>query len=867
MSILTNVIKKSFWALSIPECLNILETSQEGLSEKEVGSRSELFGANVIPEKSKTTKLKILLDQFKSPLIFILLIAGAITIALKDYVDAIFILSAAFINCSLGFYQENKAEVALSHLKTYIEKRTRILRESHEYEVGSDELVPGDIIHLSQGERVPCDARLIYTNNFLVDESTLTGESLAVKKNTKPVNFQATLGDQKCMVFGGTLIVQGFANAIVTSIGQNTEIGKIASLISNKQETKTPLQKSIIDFSLKSALFISIITLAVFLAGIYSGKSILEMFFISVAILIAAIPEGLPVAMTVILAVGVQRLVKKKGIIRKLLAAETLGNTTIILTDKTGTLTEAKMSLSEIKNFNKEFDENQMLEFALLNTDVVIENPKEPYEKWRLIGRPLERAIVKAGANNGVFLDKLKKETKINDILPFNSSNKFSAVSVEYQKNDIVAFLGAPDVLLKMSNEKPDNIKIINSEINKLAHRGERILGIAIKKNAPKNKTNLCTEKFSNLSFLGIISFKDPIREGVRESIHDIEQAGIKTIIVTGDYQGTAESIARELGFPTKKENMINGEDLDAMSDAKLKKKLPELKIVSRVSPAGKLKIVKAFQEIGEVVAMTGDGINDAPSLKQANIGIAMGSGSDVAKETADLVLLDDNYKTIVSAIEEGRRITENTRKVIVYLLISLLDELILIGGAIILGLSLPINALQILWINFFSDSFPAIAFAFEDQFNLLLKKPKKSFTKLITKEMRFLIVTVGLITSFSLIVIYYILLKMNFDPLTVRTFIFASLGSYSLFSVFSIRNMKESILKYNPFSNIYILGGVLIGILLMTIAIYVPFFQNILGTIALSSNWILAVLGMIVINIGLLEFGKYINNKKELED
>ncbi|MBU4348193.1 HAD-IC family P-type ATPase [Patescibacteria group bacterium] len=867
MSILSNVIKKSFWALSVPECLNILETSQEGLSEKEVGSRSQLFGTNIIPEKPKTTKTKIFLDQFKSPLIFILLIAGAITIILKDYVDAIFILSAAFVNCSLGFYQENKAEVALSHLKTYIEKRTRVLRENHEYEIGSDELVPGDIIHLSQGERIPCDARLIYTNNFLVDESTLTGESLAVQKNTKAVNFQAVLGDQKCMVFGGTLIVQGFANAIVTSTGQSTEIGKIASLISNKQESKTPLQKSIISFSLKSAFFIGIITLMVFFIGIYSGKSILEMFLISVAILIAAIPEGLPVAMTVILAVGVQRLVRKKGIIRKLLAAETLGNTTIILTDKTGTITEAKMSLSEIKSFNKEFDENQMLEFALANTDVVVENPKDPYEKWRLIGRPLERAIVKAGAKNGIFLDKLKKEIKINDILPFNSSNKFSAVAIEHQKNDMIAFLGAPDILLKISNENLDNIKIINSEINKLAHCGERILGIAIKKITPKNKVNLCTEKFTNLSFLGIISFKDPIREGVKESIHNIEQAGVKTVIVTGDYQGTAESIAKELGFSIKKENMINGEELDVMSDPKLKKKLTELKIVSRVSPAGKLKIVKAFQETGEVVAMTGDGINDAPSLRQANIGVAMGSGSDVAKETADLVLLDDNYKTIVSAIEEGRRITENTRKVIVYLLISLLDELVLIGGAIILGLSLPINALQILWINFFSDSFPAIAFAFEDHFNLLLKKPKKSFNKLITKEMKFLIVTVGLITSFALIAIYYILLKMNFDPLTVRTFIFASLGSYSLFSVFSIRNMRESILSYNPLSNIYILGGVLVGILLMTIAIYVPFFQNILGTTALSSSWLLGALGMIIINMGLLELGKYINNKKESKD
>lgn len=861
MSILPSITEKSFWALPVHECLNILETSNEGLSEEEAKKRRYIFGPNTIPEKSKITKTKILLNQLKSPLIFILLIAGAITIALKDYADASFIIAAALINCLLGFYQENKAEMALSHLKTYIEKRARILRDSHEYEIDAKELVPGDIIHISQGERVPCDARLIYTNNFIVDEATLTGESLPVQKNIEPVNFQAVLGDQKCMVFGGTLAVQGFANAIVSTTGKDTEIGKIATMV-GEQDSKTPLQKDIASFSIKATIFLSIATSIIFLIGIYFGKSILEMFLTSVAILVAAIPEGLPIAMTVILAVGVQRLVKKKGVIRKMLAAETLGNTTIILTDKTGTLTEAKMTLSKIQSFEKDFDNDEIIKFALINTDVVIENPKEAQEKWRILGRPLEIAIVVAAANNGIHLDKMKKEIKVNDFLPFNSSNKFSASVIEYKNEEITTFFGAPDILLKLSEKSAEEIKQINQEIDRMAYGGERVLGVAMKKNTQKNKTSLFNEKFSGLTFLGTISFKDPIRIGVKETIHNIEQVGIKTIIVTGDHLGTAEATARELGFSIKKENVINGSELDYISDSELKRRLPELKIVSRICPEGKSRIVKAFQDAGEIVAMTGDGINDAPSLKQADIGIAMGSGSDVSKDVSELILLDNNFETIVSAIEEGRRIIENIRKAIIYVFLSLLDELLLIGGSLALGLALPLNALQILWVNFFADSFPAIAFAFENHFKYLLQKPLKN-ERIIDKEMGFLIVAIGVTTSLFLVAIYYLLIKYGLDPELTRTFTFAAFGTYSLFSVFSIRNMKECIIKYNPFSNTYLDGGILIGFALMAIAVYLPFMQNLLKTTALPLNWLFGVFGIGIINIVLLEVGKYINNRR----
>lgn len=861
MSILPSIIEKSFWALPIHECLNILETSQEGLSEEEAKKRSFIFGPNTIPEKSKITKTKILINQLKSPLIFILLIAGGITLLLKDFTDAGFIISAAFINCFLGFYQENKAETALSHLQTYIEKRTRIIRDGHEYEIDAKELIPGDVIHISQGERIPCDARLIYTNNFIVDEATLTGESLPVQKNTEPVNFQAVLGDQKCMIFAGTLAVQGFANAIVSSTGINTEIGKIASMI-GERDSKTPLQKNISSFSLKATIFLSIATFIIFLIGIYLGKSTLEMFLTSVAILVAAIPEGLPIAMTVILAIGVQRLVKKKGVIKKMLAAETLGNTTIILTDKTGTLTEAKMTLAQIKSFDKKFDEDELIKIALLNTDVVIENPKESQEKWKIIGRPLETAVVIAAANNGIHLNKVKKDIKVIDFLPFNSLNKFSASVIEYKNEEITTFFGAPDILLKISNKNPEEVKRINIEINKMAYGGERVLGVAMKKNIIKNKSGLFNEKFSDITFLGTISFKDPIRIGVKETIHNIEHVGIRTIIVTGDHLGTAEAAAKELGFSIKKENVINGSELDSISDSELKKRLPELKIVSRVSPEGKSRIVRAFQENGEIVAMTGDGINDAPSLKQADIGIAMGSGSDVAKDVSELILLDNNFETIVSAIEEGRRIIENIRKAIIYVFLTLLDELILISGSLILGLALPLNALQILWVNFFADSFPAIAFAFENHFKYMVQKPIKN-EKMINRDMSFLIVAVGLTTSFFLIIAYYFLIKLGFDAELTKTFTFASFGTYSLFSVFSIRNMKEGLFKYNPFSNTYLDGGIIIGVFLMAIAIYLPFMQGVLKTTALPLNWLLGVFGIGIMNIALLEIGKFINNRR----
>ncbi len=865
---LTNEINlKSFWALRASETLELLETTNEGLSDEEIQERKKLFGKNEIAEQKRATKIKIFLSQFANPLIFLLLIAGFITTLLKDYTDSIAILAAALVNSILGFYQENKAEEALAHLKSYIEERVRVIREGHESEIEAKELVPGDIIRVSQGDRVPADARLIYVNDLMVDEAILTGEALPVIKSTEPTSFYATIGDQKSMIFSGTLVVQGFANAIVCRTGKETEIGRIATLVRDQQQEQTPLQKSIMDFSIKSSAAVLAFTILIFMIGILVGYSILEMFLTSVAILVSAIPEGLPIALTVILAIGVQRLAKKNGVIRKLLATETLGNTTIILTDKTGTLTEAKMELSKMLLFHKNLteDDELPLKFALVNSDIIIENPKDPHEKWRIVGRPLEVAVVKAAAKLEILPAQVKKEIKVLDYLPFNSSNKFSATVLEYQSRKFVCLFGAPEILLRISTQTNDEAKRdISKTIDKLAYSGERVLGLAIKEvtGASKDFNLSSKQKFEHFEFFATISFNDPIRKGVRDTIHRIEQIGIRTIIVTGDHRGTAESVAKELGFKIGDENIINGSDLDLMGPEELKNRLAHLRVVSRVSPEGKLKIVKAFQDLGEVIAMTGDGVNDAPSLKQSDIGVAMGSGTDVAKDVAELVLLDDNYQTIVAAIEEGRRIVENIRKVIVYLLSSVLNELILIGGSLLAGIPLPLNAIQILWVNFLTDSFPAISLAFEDHVDYLLYRPKKAPLKLIDKEMKFLITIIAILTSLLLFSLYIGLLKLGFNLEIVRTFIFASFGTYSLFLIFSVRSLQKSIFAYNPLSNGYLLSGVGFGIGLMLAAVYLPPLQLLLKTVPLPPLWLAGVIGVGLLNIAAIELGKFFIRK-----
>ena len=865
MAINWEIIKEPFWSMDAKEIFGVLKNSLSGLNNEEIASRLKIFGPNVIKEYSRSSKIKIILRQFQSLLIVILVIAGIVTVFLGEWVETGVIFAAVIVNAIFGFWQENKAETVLELLKTYIRVRARVRRNDEEHGIDASELVPGDIIRITQGDRIPADARLLFINNLEIDESILTGESLPVEKNISSLPPATTLSERKSMVFSGTLVMQGFADAVVTATGNETEFGKIAGLIAEKDRKSTPLQRSVGRFAAYVGITLLIFTLLLFGLGIYFGKDIYDMFIISVAVAVSAVPEGLPIALTVIMAIGVQRLATRNGIVKKLLAVETLGSTSIILTDKTGTLTQAKMELTSImpyKNNNAE-NKNNLLSYALINTDVVIENPKDAPEKWLMSGRALEISLVKGAAKNGILLSEILKEAKIIDRLPFDSKYKFSASIFKTDSHVHLILFGAPEIILRFTVLSREEQEKVTAEIEERAFAGERVLGVASRFVNAGHENILRQKDFNNLNFDGLITFRDPLRPNVSRAIGEIAAAGVKTIIVTGDHRGTAEVIARELGLVDGKGAIITGDDLMYLTKEELEARSNEATVYARVTPEQKVMITKLFQERGEVVAVTGDGINDAPALHAADIGIAVGSGTDVAKSAADLVILDDNFETIVAAIKEGRRILRNIRKVIIYLLSDSLDEVFLIGGALLAGVTIPISALQILFINLFSDSFPAIAFAFEDGIDDPGNHPYKLRKNLFDGEMKFFILIIGVLSSAFLFILYLILLKIGFAEELTRTFIFASFASYTLFLTFSLRSLGKSILSYNPFSNKPLTVGVGIGLTLIAAAIYFPWLQQILNTISLPPVWLLGVAGVGILNISAVEFGKWFLRKR----
>lgn len=862
-----NTQNKNFWHLSFEETARLFETNpQHGLSAQDVKDRLAVSGRNTFESAKKTSGLKIFLSQLKSPLILILIVAGIVTFVISHYRDTVFILVAVIVNSILGFWQENKAERALAELKTYLKRRARVVRDGKEREIDAEELVPGDIIRLAQGDRVPADARVMFVNDFQVDESVLTGESLPVAKSAESSPDLATVADQTSMLFAGTLVTQGVCAAIVCRTSANTELGKIASLIASSENEKTPLQKAIIKFSVFLSVVLGILTLAVFIIGILSGQPGLEMFLTSVAIAVSAIPEGLPISMTVILAIGVERMAKRKGVVRKLIAAEALGGTTVILTDKTGTLTMAKMIMSKIIPFG--LSEEKLLARALTNATVLIENPEEDPETWRMNGRIMETALVQSAAKRGVSLLEITNKDHVLQTMPFNAVQKFSASLVKESNKHIIILFGAPEILLKHSSLGEQEKKKLLARINDLASSGERVLGLATKEIQHTEDFSFSKDfNPSGFSFDGLITFRDPVRPSIKHAIERVRRAGIKTVIMTGDHRGTAVAVATEIGMVVDEMSVLDASELATLSDTDLKDRLPHIAVISRVTPFDKLRIVKLFQELGEVVAMTGDGVNDAPAIKQANVGIAMGSGTEVAQSVADLVLLDDNFETIVAAIEEGRQILGNIRKVLVYLLSNVTDGLIVIGGSILAGIPLPLNALQILWVNFFTDSFPAIAFAFEKDEDSLSHKPNGKKMVLFDPLMKFLILIIGVSTSALLFIVYFILLRLGYEPLLVRTFTFAAFGTYTLLVAFSVRSLDKSILSYSLFSNRYLAGGILVGFILMAAAIYIPGLQTLFGTVSLPFNWVGGVILIGLFNIILIEFAKrFFRNKNRKE-
>lgn len=849
-----------FWSFSPEKTLSTLKSQPEGLSKEEAQKRLDAFGPNLVRQKSGPTTLSLIFEQCSSPLIVILLLASIVTALLREWLDTGAILAAVVVNVALGFWQENKAQTILEHLASYIRVRARVRRDGQEQEIDAADLVPGDIIHVSQGDRIPADARLLFVNSLSVDESILTGESLPVEKSIEPSNETTALAERTCMLYGGTLVVEGVGDAIIVATDEHTEFGKIALLTSQKKPEPTPLQKAIGSFSHQLGVILFVVVASLFILGLGFGYTVADMFMIAVAVAVSIVPEGLPIALTVILAVGVERLAKKQGVIRKLLAAEALGSTTLILTDKTGTLTQAKMTLTDIIPWNSSISKQDLLSQAILNMDVTIENPKDDATAWRLIGRPMEVALIRDAAQEGVLLPERLSRTHIADRFPFHSRHKYSLSLVEEQDERTVILVGGPDIILPFTSLPQKEQQALRDQIEQRANCGERLLGVAHKKLSNRQSVSL-DDQPNEFVFQGLLAFRDPVRPQVKEAMARIGASGVRTIMITGDHPGTATTIGKELGMFAGKTKAFTGDDLRRLSPTALASEAKNISVYARVTPEQKLDIVRLYQAQGEIVAVTGDGVNDAPALEAADIGVAVGSGTDVAKSAADLVILDDNFETIVLAIEEGRRILGNIRKVLVYLLSKIVDSVLFIGGALLLHLPLPLNPLQILFINFFSDSFPAIAFAFEEHNEF--HRTQGGIKKLFDTEMKILILIVGLSSSLLLFGLYLFLLRAGYDPRLVHTFVFGAFGTYTLFMTFSLRSLEQSILTYNPFGNPYLTGGVGIGVLLTLGAIYIPWMQQALDTVALPLPWLLGVIAVGMVNVCGVEGVKWLVRKR----
>ena len=881
--------------MSLAEVLAELKTGQAGLSFNEAKKRLDDYGPNKLPEAKPLSRTIIFFSQFKSPLIYILLIAAVIALSLKEYADMIVILAAVAVNAIIGFFQENKAERAISRLKKMVEYKTTVVRDGVSSEIDVANLAPGDIIAIAAGDKIPADARLLEANNLEAVEAALTGESMPSAKKIKKLAEGVTLAERENMVYLGTVAERGRGLAVVTETGARTELGQVATLIRRTKEDRTPLQKRLARFGRFLGLVVLVISLIILAEGLLTGRGFYEMLMVAIAIAVAAIPEGLLVAVTVILALGMQAILKQNALVRKLIAAETLGSATVICSDKTGTLTEGQMRVAHILSGFEKLSENgrgwghfqnelekyrhhlKTLEIALLCNDAAIENPRAGLAEWRMIGSPTEKALLLAATEAGLDQAELfKKHRRLSEI-PFESDIKFMATL--HRLNDgqnIICVKGAPEKILAMTQTVKDKGGEVNltkerqakiqQHYERLTAEGLRVLAVGhkivsrkIKELKPADFLNARGEIiFGGLVFNGVLGLKDPLRSEAGQAIKECRRAGIRPIIVTGDHKLTAQAIAREVGLPVDDNGVLEGREIDKLDQKEFNRIIKKINVYARVEPRHKLRLIDALQAQGEVVAMTGDGINDAPAIKSADIGIALGSGTDVAKETSDIILLDNNFKTIVAAIRQGREIFNNLRKVIVYLLADSFTEMILIGGAILFGFPLPVLAVQILWVNLIADGLPSFALAFEkaDE-GIMDEPPRRPDEPILNAQMKALIFIIGIVTDLILFAVFFYLYQLGGDMNYIRTFMFMALGVDSLFYIYSCRNLNRPIYRQNPFSNRYLNGAVLFGLITLAAAVYLPWLRDLLKTVPLAGrDWfLLAILSLF--KLALIEITK----------
>jgi Ca2+-transporting ATPase len=837
-----------FHQSTFEEVLKHFSSTINGLSDREAEERLARYGPNEIRRDREISPIKILLAQFNSFIVYILIAAVFMSVILQEYIDSVVIIAILIVNAILGFFQEYRAEKAIESLKKMATLQTTVIRDGRKMRISSSELVPGDVIVFESGDRIPADARIIEGYLLEVMESSLTGESHPVNKDPAPIDDTSTLGNMKNMVFGGTNVANGSGKAIVVKTGMDSEMGKIAEAIESVEDDETPLQKKLDLLGWKLGILTLVICGIIIAFGIFKGGNILEMLMVGVSLAVAAVPEGLPIVVTIALALGVKRMVKQNALVKRLPSVETLGCTTVICTDKTGTLTRNEMTVTKLFVNNTIIDitgtgyeisgefvssgeaidpspAELLLRIGVLNNDAALS------EKEGIIGDPTEACLIVSAAKAGLKGPVLKERFPRVHEIPFDSERKRKSTVHRANEGFVMYTKGAPDVVLKLCStiniggevsQLTDEAKKRIIETNRqFASQALRVLAFAYKPLASGKDVDKLHE--NDLIFVGLQGMIDPPREEVRSAIDRCKNAGIRSVMITGDYALTAEAIAHQLGIEG---DAVSGEELEKMDNETLKKAVKEISIFSRVNPEHKIRVVRALRESGEIVAMTGDGINDAPALKEADIGIAMGiTGTDVTKETADMVLLDDKYTSIIKAVEQGRGIYENIKKFVNYLLSSNLGEVLILFIAMIIGfrdssgaIVMPLLATQILWLNLVTDGLPAVALGVDPlRKGIMDVAPRSPGEPIITKSMAINIVIISVIMAAGVLFLFDKFLSEG--ETVARTVAFTSLVMLEMVRVTMIRTQY----KLSFFSNPFLLGAILLSVLLQVAVVYVP--------------------------------------------
>ena len=853
------------------EVLQKLKTDKRGgLAKQEVENRQKEYGKNKLKEKPKETIFMRFIKQFNDFMIIILIIASIISAGVSymqgenDYIDSIIIIAIVVLNAIMGVIQETKAEKSIEALQKMTPRKSKVIREGKTEEINAEDLVPGDIVILEAGNYVPADSRIIEAHNLKIEESSLTGETEAVTKDAEMIcKKDVPLGDRLNMAYMSTIIVNGHGTAIVTDIGMNTKVGQIANMIIENESPETPIQKKLGQVGKTLGIVCLVICFAIFLIGLIKNIEPMEMFMTAVGLAVAAIPEGLPAIVTIVLSIGVTKMAKKNSIIRKLPAVETLGSSNVICSDKTGTLTQNKMKVVEINSKNQDFAAE--LSCMCTDCDVNIEDGKTNVQ-----GEPTEAALVNYALETGKNKNMLYQEMpRINEI-PFDSNRKMMTTIHKVGNKYRIITKGAPDVLLERCSKEIGNnmfskIRIQNQNLE-MAKRALRVIAVAYKDiDVLPNRIDTWAIE-NDLTFVGLLGMIDPPREGVKEAVRTCKKAGIKTVMITGDHIATATAIAKELNVLGKYDKAMTGQELEKMSQKQLEENIKEYSVFARVTPEHKVRIVKAWQKRGAVVAMTGDGVNDSPALKNADIGIAMGkNGTDVAKNAADMILADDNFVTIVEAVKQGRNIYANIKKAIHFLIATNIGEIVTIFVGLLLGLKSPLLAIQLLWVNLVTDSLPAIALGLEPaEKDIMNKQPVNSRKSIFADGLWNKIVVEGIMIGMLTLLAFSIGNKY-FGLEVGRTMAFISIGILELVHSLNVKSEK-SIFKTGLFENKFLVGSFVLGIFVQVIVVLIPQLAEIFKLVPLTGlQWGITLL-ISILPVPIMEVQKFFDSRIKKE-